>query len=51
MIEKRHSSAFHNTDFHARLTEAGIGALVVVGIQTSRASTPLVVPPWPWAIR
>jgi nicotinamidase-related amidase len=34
VIEKRHSSAFHNTDFHARLTEAGIGALVVVGIQT-----------------
>jgi nicotinamidase-related amidase len=31
---KRHSSGFHNTDFHTRLTEVGIGALVVVGIQT-----------------
>jgi nicotinamidase-related amidase len=28
VIEKWHSSAFHNTDFDARLTEVGIGALV-----------------------
>jgi nicotinamidase-related amidase len=34
VIEKRHSSAFHKPDFHACLTEAGIGALAVVGIQT-----------------
>ena len=34
IIEKQHSSAFHGTGFHARLLNAGIDRLVVVGIQT-----------------
>jgi nicotinamidase-related amidase len=34
VIEKRHRSAFHDTNFHARLTESGIDRLVVTGIQT-----------------
>ena len=34
IIEKLYSSGFHDTDFDALLTEAGIGRLVVVGIQT-----------------
>ena len=34
IIQKRHSSAFHDTDFDARLTEAGVDRLVVAGIQT-----------------
>jgi nicotinamidase-related amidase len=34
VVEKRHSSAFHDTDLHRRLNEAGIDGLVVVGMQT-----------------
>ena len=34
VIEKRHSSAFHGTDFDARLRAANIDRLVVAGIQT-----------------
>lgn len=34
VIEKRHSSAFHGTDLHARLTQAGIDRLVIAGMQT-----------------
>lgn len=34
VIEKRHSSAFHDTKFHARLTEAGIVRLLLTGMQT-----------------
>ena len=34
IIDKQHSSAFHDTDFHARLTERGIDRLVVAGLQT-----------------
>jgi nicotinamidase-related amidase len=34
VIEKRYSSAFHDTDFHGRLTRSGIDRLVIAGIQT-----------------
>jgi len=34
VIEKRHSSAFHDTDLHARLAEAGVDRLVIAGMQT-----------------
>jgi aminoglycoside 6'-N-acetyltransferase len=34
IIRKRHSSAFHDTDFDSCLTEAGINRLIVLGIQT-----------------
>jgi nicotinamidase-related amidase len=34
VIEKHHSSAFHATDLHARLAEAGIDRLVIAGMQT-----------------
>lgn len=34
VVEKRHSSAFHDTDLHQRLGGAGIDRLVVVGMQT-----------------
>jgi nicotinamidase-related amidase len=34
VVEKRHSSAFHDTDLHRRLGEAGIDRLVVTGMQT-----------------
>ena len=34
IIDKRHSSAFHDTDFHARLTGLGIDRLVIAGLQT-----------------
>ena len=34
IIDKRHSSAFHDTDFHARLTERGIDRIVIAGLQT-----------------
>jgi nicotinamidase-related amidase len=35
VVEKRrHSSAFHGTDLHRRLGEAGIDRLVVAGMQT-----------------
>lgn len=34
VIEKRHSSAFHGTDFHNHLQEAGIDRLVIAGMQT-----------------
>lgn len=34
IIQKRHSSAFHDTDFDSRLTEASINRLIVLGIQT-----------------
>jgi nicotinamidase-related amidase len=34
IIDKRHRSAFHDTDFHARLTERGIDRLVIAGLQT-----------------
>jgi nicotinamidase-related amidase len=33
-IEKHHSSAFHNTDLHDRLSRIGIRRLMVAGIQT-----------------
>jgi nicotinamidase-related amidase len=34
VIEKRHSSAFHDTDFRSRLAATGIDRLVVTGMQT-----------------
>jgi len=34
VIEKRHSSAFHETDLHARLQAAAIDRLVIAGMQT-----------------
>lgn len=34
VIEKRQSSAFHDTDFHARLQKANIDRLVIAGMQT-----------------
>jgi nicotinamidase-related amidase len=34
VIEKRHISAFHGTDFHDRLQKAGIDRLVIAGMQT-----------------
>ena len=34
VVEKRHSSAFHDTDLHRRLGEAGIDRLIVTGMQT-----------------
>ena len=34
VVEKRHSSAFHDTDLHRRLSDAGIDRLVVAGMQT-----------------
>ena len=34
VIEKRNSSAFHDTDLHRRLGEAGINRLIVAGVQT-----------------
>ena len=34
VVEKRHSSAFHDTDLHRRLSDAGIDHLVVAGMQT-----------------
>jgi nicotinamidase-related amidase len=34
VVEKRHSSAFHDTDLHKRLSDAGIDRLVVAGMQT-----------------
>ena len=34
IVDKRQSSAFHDTDFHTRLRVSGIDRLVVAGIQT-----------------
>jgi nicotinamidase-related amidase len=34
VVEKRHSSAFHDTDLHRRLGDAGIDRLVITGMQT-----------------
>ncbi|MGH8430776.1 MAG: cysteine hydrolase family protein [Solimonas sp.] len=34
VVEKRHSSAFHDTDLHRRLSDAGIDRLVIAGMQT-----------------
>lgn len=34
VIEKRHVSAFHETDLQARLARAGIDRLVIAGMQT-----------------
>src|ERR1700704_4283831 len=34
VVEKRHSSAFHDTDLHRRLADAGIDRLIVAGMQT-----------------
>ncbi|MBI2735407.1 MAG: cysteine hydrolase [Rhodospirillales bacterium] len=34
VVEKRHSSAFHDTDLHRRLADAGIDRLVIAGMQT-----------------
>jgi nicotinamidase-related amidase len=34
VVEKRHSSAFHDTDLHRRLGDAGIDRLIVTGMQT-----------------
>ncbi|MBY0321160.1 MAG: cysteine hydrolase [Reyranella sp.] len=34
VVEKRHSSSFHDTDLHRRLTDAGIDRLVIAGMQT-----------------
>jgi nicotinamidase-related amidase len=34
VIEKRHISAFHDTDFQSRLERAGIDRLIVAGLQT-----------------
>mgnify|MGYP001356897954 CR=1 FL=1 len=33
-IEKRQSSAFHDTDFHDRLQRVGVDRLVIAGMQT-----------------
>ena len=34
IVEKRNSSAFHDTELHQRLGEAGIDRLVIAGMQT-----------------
>jgi nicotinamidase-related amidase len=34
VVEKRHSSSFHDTDLHRRLSDAGIDRLVITGMQT-----------------
>jgi len=34
VVEKRQSSAFHDTDLHRRLADAGIDRLVIAGMQT-----------------
>jgi nicotinamidase-related amidase len=34
VVEKRHSSAFHDTELHRHLQEAGIDRLVIAGMQT-----------------
>jgi nicotinamidase-related amidase len=34
VVEKRHSSSFHDTDLHRRLGDAGIDRLVIAGMQT-----------------
>ena len=34
VVEKRHSGAFHDTDLHRRLSDAGIDTLVIAGMQT-----------------
>ena len=34
IVEKRHPSAFHDTDFDSRLKQAGIDRLVVCGMQS-----------------
>jgi nicotinamidase-related amidase len=34
VVEKRYSGAFHDTDLHRRLAEAGIDRLVITGMQT-----------------
>ena len=34
VVEKRHRSSFHDADRHRRLTDAGIGRLVIAGMQT-----------------
>ena len=34
VVEKRHSSAFHDTDLHRRLCDAGIDRLIIAGMQT-----------------
>lgn len=34
VVEKRHSSAFHGTDLHQRLGDAGIDRLIIAGMQT-----------------
>jgi nicotinamidase-related amidase len=34
VIEKRHCSAFHDTDLHEQLARAGVDRLVVAGLQT-----------------
>ena len=34
VIDKRHSSAFHDTDLDARLSQLGIDHLVIAGLQT-----------------
>ena len=34
VVEKRHSSSFHDTDLHRRLADTGIDRLVIAGMQT-----------------
>jgi nicotinamidase-related amidase len=34
VVEKRHSSSFHDTDLHRHLSDAGIDRLVIAGMQT-----------------
>jgi nicotinamidase-related amidase len=34
VVEKRNSSAFHGTDLHRRLGEAGVDRLIIAGMQT-----------------
>ena len=34
VVEKRNSGAFHDTDLHRRLGEAGVDRLVIAGMQT-----------------
>lgn len=34
VIDKQHSSSFHDTDLHSRLADAGVERLVIAGMQT-----------------
>ena len=51
VIEKRHSSAFHGTDFHNRLQDAGVDRLVIAGMQTEFCVYSRAGPPQLWVTR